>query len=63
MTSLGNEVTQLVDEAWAIRGASAVGDPGKFVVPMGRVVGTAGERSITIIVCSGTSQIVTAFPS
>jgi hypothetical protein len=38
-------------------------DPGKFVVPMGRVVGTYGEQSVTRVVRPGTSEIITGFPS
>lgn len=57
------ELLATVDEAWLKRGAAAANDPGKFVVPMGRSVGTAGERNVTIIVEPGTSNIVTAFPS
>jgi hypothetical protein len=34
----------------------------KITVPMGRVVGTAGETSVVLIVEKGTSEIVTAYP-
>jgi len=52
----------LVDEGWKLRGAPLPGDPGAFVVPMGRTVGTAGETALKIIVRPGTNQIVTAYP-
>jgi LysM repeat protein len=57
-----NQVLGLIDEAWAIRVAPLPSDPGAFVVPMGRVIGTSGETSIKIIVRPGTSKIVTAYP-
>jgi hypothetical protein len=56
------EVLELVDEAWKLRGASLPGNPGAFVVPMDRTVGTAGETALKIIVRPGTNQIVTAYP-
>jgi hypothetical protein len=60
---LTDEVVGIVDEAWVLRGAPVPGDPGKYVVPMGRIVGTNGEKSVTIIVKPGTTEIITAFPS
>lgn len=57
-----SNVLGLVDEAWAMRGAPLAGDAGAFVVPMGRVVGTAGETAVKIVVRPGTNQIITAFP-
>lgn len=63
LLGLGDEITGLVDEAWALRTSPVPGDPGRFIIPMGREVGTAGERSITIIVRPGTSEVITAFPS
>ncbi len=57
-----NKVLALVDEAWAARGMSEPGDPGAFVVRMGREVGTAGETAIRIIVKPGTWEIITAYP-
>lgn len=57
-----NKVLELVDEAWKMRGAPIPGDPGAFVVPMGRTVGTAGETAVKIVVQPGTNQIVTAYP-
>lgn len=52
----------LIDEAWLMRGPSVAGDPGAFVVPMGRAVGTAGETGIRIIVVPNTPNIITAYP-
>jgi RHS repeat-associated protein len=57
-----NKVLGLVDEAWAKRGAAEPGDPGAFVVQMGRTVGTAGETAIRVVVRPGTTEIITAYP-
>jgi hypothetical protein len=57
-----NEVLELVDEAWRLRGAPLSRNPGTFVIPLGRNVGTAGESAIKIIVRPGTNQIITAYP-
>ena len=57
-----NKVLGLVDEAWSARGSALPKDPGAFVVPMGRVVGTQGESAVKIIVRPGTSEIITAYP-
>lgn len=46
-----------------MRGAPDPSDLGKYVIPMGRTVGTGGETSVTVIVRPGTSQIITAYPS
>ncbi|MBI5547146.1 MAG: hypothetical protein HY901_24970 [Deltaproteobacteria bacterium] len=43
-------------------GAPLANDAGVYVVGMGRIVGTAGEQSIKIIVRPGTSEVITAFP-
>lgn len=57
-----DKVLALVDEAWSMRGAS-VGRNGRvFVVPMGRVVGTAGETAVRVVVKPGTTEILTAYP-
>ncbi|WP_162906653.1 hemagglutinin repeat-containing protein [Algihabitans albus] len=58
----GDDALALVDEAWGKRGASVPGDPGAFVVDMGRPIGTTGETSIRVIVKPGTSEIITAYP-
>ena len=55
-------VLPVIDEAWIMRGSPVPGDPGAFIVPMGRVVGTAGETSIKIVVRPGTEYIITAYP-
>lgn len=39
-----------------------VGDPGAYVVPMGRAIGTSGETSIKSIVRPGTNQVIIAYP-
>ncbi len=57
-----DKVLGLVDEAWLARGAPVPGDPGAFIVPMGRVVGTAGETAVKVIVMPGTSEILTSYP-
>lgn len=57
-----SDVIGLVDDAWVRRGASIPNDPGAFVIPMGKTVGTAGETSIKIIVKPGRSEIITAYP-
>ncbi|MEM7247176.1 MAG: RHS repeat-associated core domain-containing protein [Acidobacteriota bacterium] len=55
-------VLAVVDEAWTRRGAALPNDPAAFVVPMGRVVGTNGERAVKLIVRPGTTEIITAYP-
>ena len=56
------EVLGLVDEAWLAKGNPLLNDPGTYIVPMGRTVGTAGESNVKIIVRPGTNKIITAFP-
>ncbi|MGW3227196.1 polymorphic toxin-type HINT domain-containing protein [Kitasatospora sp. NPDC001095] len=55
-------VLGVIDKAWLKRGAPEPGDPGAFVVDMGEVVGTAGEKKVRLIVKPGTSEIITAYP-
>lgn len=43
------EILGAVDEAWLKKGSPVVGDPGAYVVPMGRTIGTSGETSIKIM--------------
>lgn len=57
-----SEVLGLVDEAWRMKGTALPGDPGTFVVSIGRTVGTTGETGVKIIVRPGTNQIITAYP-
>ncbi|WP_196481780.1 RHS repeat-associated core domain-containing protein, partial [Burkholderia stagnalis] len=52
----------LVDEAWTKRGQPLVDDPGAYIVPMGRVIGTAGETNIKIIARPGTNEVISAYP-
>ena len=63
LLGLGDEVVGLLDEAWSLRTNAAAGDPGRYVIPLGRPVGTAGESSVTIIVRPGTAEVITAYPS
>jgi len=58
----GDDALDLVDQAWARRGAPDPSDPAAFVVDMGRSVGTAGETSIRIVVRPGTTEVITAYP-
>ncbi|UWU23051.1 hemagglutinin repeat-containing protein [Rhizobium sp. CB3060] len=60
----GEDALTLVDQAWTQRGSPLANDPQSFVVPMGqKVVGTAGETSIKIVVKSpGSNEIITAYP-
>ncbi|MDH7793820.1 hemagglutinin repeat-containing protein [Ochrobactrum sp. AN78] len=58
----GNDALTLIDEAWLKKGTPVPGDPGAYVVPMGRTVGTKGENSIRVIVKPGTKEIITAYP-
>ena len=62
------EAIDLVDEAWKTRvGPGILQSNGntQFIVPMGRDVGTVGERNITVIVRiqSGVNKFISAFPS
>ncbi|CAB3870568.1 hemagglutinin repeat-containing protein [Achromobacter animicus] len=56
------EILRVVDEAWLKKGSPVVGDPGAYVVPMGRPIGTLGETNIKIIVRPGINQVITAYP-
>ncbi len=55
-------IIALIDEGWAKRSLPDPADPAKYIVPMDRVVGTAGERNLRIVVNPGTNKIITAFP-
>ncbi|MGC0208408.1 polymorphic toxin-type HINT domain-containing protein [Streptomyces levis] len=57
-----DDILNLVDEGWARRGAHVPNDPAAFVVPMGRVVGTAGETNLRIVVSPGTNNVISAYP-
>ncbi|MEU2505173.1 putative T7SS-secreted protein [Streptomyces sp. NPDC007863] len=56
------DILALIDEGWAKRGAPDPNDPARYVVPMGRDVGTAGEQNLRIVVVPGTTKVITAFP-
>lgn len=56
------KLLELLDEAWSKKGASVPNDPGAFIIPMGRVVGTEGETAIRLVVEAGTNKVVTAYP-
>ncbi|VEG12930.1 hypothetical protein [Moraxella cuniculi] len=58
-----NQILSLVDQAWVRRGNPLPSDPGVYVIPMGKVVGTRGETSIRIVVKPGTNQVITAYPT
>ncbi|GAA0421055.1 hypothetical protein Aca07nite_10930 [Actinoplanes capillaceus] len=59
----GRELLQLVDEAWKKRGSPInLGGNDEYVIPMNKVVGAGGERSIQIMVEPGSSRFVTAYP-
>ena len=38
-------------------------DPGAYVVPIGRVIGTAGETNIKIITRPGADKIISGYPT
>lgn len=57
-----SKVLGLVDEAWLAKGSPHPDDPGAYIVPMGRAIGTAGEANIKIIIRPGTNKIITAYP-
>ncbi|MGW2016705.1 polymorphic toxin-type HINT domain-containing protein [Streptomyces sp. NPDC001927] len=56
------DVLSLIDEGWSKRGAPHPKDPARYIVPMGREVGTAGEKNLRIVVVPGTNRVITAFP-
>jgi hypothetical protein len=66
LPELSSQITSVVDDAWVARGTpTPANNPAydQYVVDMGRVVGTNGETSVTIIARRGTSEIVTAYPT
>ncbi|MBM7846489.1 polymorphic toxin-type HINT domain-containing protein [Herpetosiphon giganteus] len=56
----------LLDEGFRIlkeQGITAIpGDPGAFLVPMGRAIGTNGETYMKMIFKQGTDVLITAYP-
>ena len=57
-----NKVLELVDEAWLRRGSVLPDDPNVYIVPMERVIGSAGEEAIRLVIEVGTNKVVTAYP-
>jgi len=59
-------IVALLDEAWKKRGPPERQTRGRgrdvFDVPMGRTVGTEGERRIRMVVEADSADIVTAYP-
>ena len=59
-----NQVIRLIDEAWALKSTVqpiVQGSETVYYIPMGRVIGTAGEKIIKIVIEDGINMI-TAFP-
>lgn len=60
------DLLPLIDDAYSIIQKQNIqpvpGDPGAFIVPMGKVVGTNGETSIRLILKPGTTEVITAYP-
>jgi hypothetical protein len=57
------DLLPLLDEAWKNPIKQQVhGDPGAYIIDMRRVIGTAGEQKIRLVVKPGTSEIITAYP-
>jgi filamentous hemagglutinin len=58
-----NQILGLLDEVWLSSSRiPVVGDPAAFITPMGRAVGTAGENAVRLIVKSGTTNVISAYP-
>jgi hypothetical protein len=59
-----NKLIGFLDEAWAKRGTGVLQPNGNrvFEIDMGRVIGTAGETRIRMVVRDGTNNVITAFP-
>lgn len=61
----GRELFRLVDEAWTKRASGTKltkNGTDEYVIPMGKVIGTNGEKSVKIVVEEGSGRIVTAHP-
>lgn len=57
------EVPRLIDEAWLKKGAAVTeGGIDIYLVPMGKAVGTKGEKSVRIVVEKSTANIISAYP-
>lgn len=58
-----NNLVQLIDEAWAIKGCPLTSDPRAYIVNMKKIIGTKGETAIRIVLKEpGTCEILTAYP-
>ncbi len=60
-----SKVIGLVDEAWTRKVGPGTLQPNGnrvWIVDMGKEVGTAGQKSIQIVVRNGTNNLITAFP-
>jgi len=61
-----NQVTAVIDEAWSrrrlVRPDRQPNGNDVYDIPMNRTIGTKGERAVRIVVETGTSRIITAFP-
>ena len=57
-----DEILQLIDEAWAMKGAPLISDSAVYIVDMRKSIGLNGESAIKIVVIPGTSEIITAYP-
>jgi RHS repeat-associated protein len=56
------DIIKLLDEAWLKRATPVPGDAWAWVIPMGREVGTQGQRYIRMIVNPNTWEVITAYP-
>ncbi|MFI5620722.1 hypothetical protein [Streptomyces sp. NPDC051567] len=60
------EVLALVDEAWGRRHLAmqydSANSPESFIIPMGREVGTTGEKLLKVVADPKTGKLLTAFP-
>jgi hypothetical protein len=58
----GTELFDLIDFAWLKRGHHVPGDPGAYIIELGRIIGTLGETAIKIVVNPGTTELLSAYP-
>lgn len=57
------QALSLIDSAWKQKGSPLNSDKRVYLVDMGRIIGTQGEKIIRIVVSSpGSSEILTAYP-
>ena len=57
------ELLDLLDEAWARRGATDPADPAAYNIPMfPRITGTEGQAGIRMVTVPGTNSVITAYP-